>query len=478
MKIYDVVVIGGGVVGGMVLRELTKYDLSVALIEKNVDVSMGQSKANSGIVHAGFDAETGSNKAKFNVLGAKMMEATCEELGVKYKNNPSFVVAFNDEELETIKKLKERGENNGVERLSIISGEELRRLEPNISAEAVGALYAESAGIVCPYNLAIASIGNAMDNGADCLLNFDTVSVEKEGEAYKLTSSDGRVVYTKLVINSAGAGAEKVANLFGDYSFRVGLRRGEYMLLDRESGDLVDSTLFFTPGKGGKGVLIAKTVDGNVLLGPTSTEDGNEEPVTTDEGFAFIREKAGKMIKNIPYFNVITSFAGNRSFCDKRDFIIEESKASKGLINLAGIESPGLTSAPAIAKYVVEELVSNSLKLEKNVNFNGRREKEYFFKDLSIEEKNEVIKKDSAYGRIVCRCEVITEGEIRNAIRQNPKATTVDGVKLRTRAGMGRCQGGFCQSRVVEILAEENGVSVLDITKNGNGSKILVGESK
>ncbi len=478
MNNFDVVVLGGGVIGGMLLRELKKYDLNVAMIEKNCDVSMGQSKANSGIVHAGFDAPTGSNKAKFNVLGAKMMESVCKELGVKYKNNPSFVVAFSDEELETVKELKERGENNGVEGLTIISKEELLKFEPNVSDNAVGALYAKSAGIVCPYNLAIASIGNAMDNGAELFLNFDTVKVEKENGLYKLTSSDNRVINTKLVINSAGIGSQKIANLFGDYSFKIGLRRGEYMLLDRESGSLVNSTLFFAPTKKGKGVLVAKTVDGNVLLGPTSTEDGNPIPITTDEGFAFIREKANAMCKNIPYFNVITSFSGVRAFCDRHDFIVEFSEVESGLINVAGIESPGLTSAPAIAKYVVEELVSKKINLSVNKNFNGKREAEYFFKDLSILEKNEVIKKDSTYGKIVCRCEVVTEGEIRRAIRQNPKATTVDGVKLRTRAGMGRCQGGFCQSRIVEILAEENGVSVLDVTKNGKGSEILVGEGK
>lgn len=478
MNKFDVVVIGGGVVGGMILRELTKYDLKVAMIEKNCDVSMGQSKANSGIVHAGFDAPTGSNKAKFNVMGAKIMQSVCSELGVKYKNNPSFVVAFSNEELETLKELKVRGENNGVDDLSIISKEELLKFEPNVSDEAVGALYAKTAGIVCPYNLAIASIGNAMDNGAQLVLNFDTVKVEKQDGLIKLTSSDNREVLTKLVINSAGAGSQRIANMFNDYSFTIGFRRGEYMLLDRESGSLVNSTLFFAPTKKGKGVLVAKTVDGNVLLGPTSTEDGNENPITTDEGFAYIREKAGKMIKNIPYYNVITSFSGVRAFCDRHDFVIEFSEVESNLINIAGIESPGLTSAPAIAKHVVEELVAKRLTLNSNKNFNGKREAEYFFKDLSIEGKNEVIKNDSTYGKIVCRCEVITEGEIRRAIRQNPKATTVDGVKLRTRAGMGRCQGGFCQSRIVEILAEENGVSVLDVTKNGKGSEILVEESK
>lgn len=483
MNNYDVIVIGGGVVGGMILRELTRYELKVLMVEKNCDVAMGQSKANSGIVHAGFDAETGTNKAKFNVLGANMMQEVCEELGVNYKNNGSLVVAFSKEEIKTLKVLLKRGKKNGVKNLKIISKKELKALEPNISDDALGALYAKSAGIVCPYSLTIASIGNAMDNGADLLVDFDTVKVERDGEYTKLTASDGREVLGKIIINSAGAGAESIANLFGDYSFKTGLRRGEYMLLDRESGNLVNHTLFFTPSAKGKGVLVTQTVDGNILLGPTSVEDGNPIPETTDEGFAFIKEKASQMCKSVPYYNVITSFAGNRAFCDRRDFIIEESKAYKGLINLAGIESPGLTSAPAIAKYVVNEMVLkikyayvNHYFIRKRYSIDNLFQKP--FKELTIEEKNFVIKKDKNYGKIICRCEGITEGEIRNAIRQNPPARTVDGVKLRTRAGMGRCQGGFCQSRIVEILAEENGVSVLEITKNGKGSEILVEEGK
>ncbi len=482
MKKYDVIVIGGGVVGGMILRELMRYELSALMIEKNSDVAMGQSKANSGIVHAGFDAETGSNKAKFNVLGANMMKEVCEELGVKYKNNGSLVVAFSKEDLKTLKVLLKRGKNNGVKDLKLISKKELKILEPNISDDALGALYAKSAGIVCPYSLAIASIGNAMDNGADLMVDFDTVNVERVDEYTKLTASDGREVFGKIIINSAGAGAESIANLFNDYSFKTGLRRGEYMLLDRESGNLVSHTLFFTPSAKGKGVLVTQTVDGNILLGPTSIEDGNPYTETTDEGFAFIKEKASQMCKNVPYFNVITSFAGNRTFSARHDFIIEESKVYSGLINVAGIESPGLTSAPAIAKYVVDEFVRKKWWPSINYYFIRKRYNDYCFqksfKDLSIEDKNKIIKKDKTFGKIVCRCEVITEGEIRQAIRQNPPSRTVDGVKLRTRAGMGRCQGGFCQSRILEILAEENGVSILEVTKNGKGSEILLGEGK
>lgn len=478
MEIYDVAVIGGGVVGGMILRELTKYNLDVVLLEKNCDVAMGQSKANSGIVHAGFDAETGTNKAKFNVLGANMMESICLELGVKYKKIPSLVIAFNEDDLNTLITLKKRGELNGVEGLSIISKEELKSIEPNISDNAKAALRAESAGIVSPYNLTIAAIGNAMDNGAELMLNFDTFNVSIGCESVQLKAKDGRMVEAKLVINAAGFGAENIANLFCDDSFKIGVRRGEYMLLDRECGDLVNSTLFFTPSEKGKGVLVAKTVDGNILLGPTSVEDGNPLTVTSEEGFSFIREQTGLMCKNIPYNSVITSFAGNRVFCDRHDFVIEGSDVCDKLINLAGIESPGLTSSPAIAKYVVEELVSKKLKLEENACFQGCRERGDFFNDLTDEQKNELIKKDKSYGKVVCRCEVVTEGEIRRVVKQNPKPTTVDGVKLRTRAGMGRCQGGFCQSRIVEILAEENKVSILDVTKNGEGSEVLLGVCK
>lgn len=474
---FDVIVIGGGVVGGLILRELTKYDLSVCMLEKESDVAMGASKANSGIVHAGFDAIPGSLKAKFNVTGNQMMPKLTSELGVKYRNNGSLVVAFSEEEIQTLHALKARGEENGVPGLSILGKEELRALEPNISEKALSALYAPTGGIVCPYGLTIASIGNAMDNGAKLFLDFEVAKIEKTDSGFIVSSKVGESVEGKTVINCAGLYSGEIASLIGD-TIAVKGRKGEYILLDRESGDFVSHTLFFTPTKLGKGILVTQTADNNILLGPTAEEMETPDLQTSEKGLAFVMEKAKKMCKNPPLYNTITSFAGVRAYSDRHDFIIEESQKEKGFFHVAGIESPGLTASPAIAKYVVEELIATRLPLTENKKFNGKREPDDFFKNMSLEEKNALIKKEPAYGKIVCRCEQITEGEILRAIRENPPARDIDGVKRRTRSGMGRCQGGFCQPYIVEILAKEYNLSLTEITKSGKGSNLLTGVTK
>ncbi len=475
---FDVIVIGGGVIGGCILRELTKYELTVCLLEKESDVCMGQSKANSGIVHAGYDALPNTLKAKFNVLGNRMMPAYAKELGVKYVNNGSLVVAFSKEDMQMLETLKARGEENGVPDLEIINQAKLRELEPNISPNALGALHAKTGGIVCPYGLTIAAIGNAMDNGAELFTDFCVTEIEKKGMEFTVTAKDGRTVSGKVVINCAGLYSGEIANLVGDTYVQIHGRKGEYILLDRESGDFVSHTLFFTPTKKGKGILVTQTVDNNILLGPTSeeVEDGNTD--TSAQGLGFVVEKVKTMTENTPLYNTITSFAGVRAYSDRHDFILEESKSVSGFIHCAGIESPGLTSAPAIAKYVTEELVGKLLVLKSNEKFCGTRKADYFFKDLSIEEKNEIIKKDSSYGKIVCRCEQITEGEILRALRENPKARDIDGVKRRTRSGMGRCQGGFCQPFVAELIAKEYEIPFEKVTKKGSGSPIVTGVSK
>ncbi len=475
---YDVTVIGGGVIGGSILRELTKYNLNVCLVESASDVAMGQSKANSGIVHAGFDAPEGSLKAKFNVLGNKMMPAYARELGVKYLNNGSLVLAFSKRDLDTLSVLKERGEKNGVDGLTIIGQTDLRALEPNVSNDALGALYAPTGGIVCPYELTIAAVGNAMDNGAHLYTDFEVNAVKGHGGSFTVCSSDDRTVESRLLINCAGINSGNIAALCGDDTVKIGGRKGEYILLDRESGGFVSHTLFCTPSKAGKGILVTNTVDGNILLGPTATEVDDPAPYTTRAGLDYVLQKVRAMCKNVPLYDTITSFAGVRAYSDNHDFIIEESIRVKGLINVAGIESPGLTSAPAIAQYVTEEIVLKHVSAERNPHFNGTRKPDCFFKNLSVAEKNEIIKKDPAYGKIICRCEGITEGEIVRVIRENPKATSIDAVKRRTRAGMGRCQGGFCQPHVAEILARELGIPYDKVTKSGKDTFILVGKSK
>lgn len=471
---FDVIVIGGGVIGGTILRELTKYRLSVCLLEKEGDVCMGQSKANSGIVHAGYDAAEGTLKAKFNVAGNKMMFDYARELGVKCVQSGSLVVAFSQEEMQTLHMLKERGIRNGVPRLEIIGAEELLRREPNISPRAVGALYAPTGGIVCPYELTIAAIGNAMDNGAKLFCDFAVSSVVKDGDIFRVATRDGREITGKIVINCAGLAAGEIARLAGDDSIRIGARKGEYLLLDRESGDHVSHTLFFTPTKAGKGILLSRTVDGNIILGPTAEETQSDSTETSAAGLAAIAGKAREMCPDIPLFNTITSFAGVRTYSsDRHDFIIEESELVKGLIHCAGIESPGLTSAPAVAQYVVQTLVGARLRLEKNASFNGTRKSDTFFKELSAEEKNKLIAREPSYGKIVCRCEQVTEGEILHAIRANPPARNIDAVKRRTRSGMGRCQGGFCQPHIAELIARELNISLDEVTKSGRGSNLV-----
>ncbi|HCY51792.1 MAG TPA: FAD/NAD(P)-binding oxidoreductase [Clostridiales bacterium] len=475
---YDITVIGGGVVGGLILRELSSYDAKICLLEKEEDVATGSSKANSGIVHAGFDAKEGTNKAKFNVLGSEMMLEVTSDLGVKFKNNGSLVVAFSDEDMETVNELYKRGRLNGVKGLEVVGRERLVELEPNISDEAVGALYAKTGGIVCPYELTVAAVGNAMDNGADLRTNFEVSAIEYKNGYFTVTSATGDTVETKYIVNAAGIYSDKVASMIGDNSFKVGARKGEYILLDKVSGSFATRTLFMCPTKKGKGILVSPTVDGNLLLGPTADEQEDKEDVsTTMQGLQTVMASANKLCKKVPLFNSITSFAGLRSFCDRHDFIIERSSVNDKFFNVAGIESPGLTSSPAIAKYVAEE-AAKDLSLNKKENWNGKRTPDWFFKAMTDEEKNELIKKEPEYGKMVCRCEQVTLGEILHAIRTNPKACSIDAVKRRTRAGMGRCQGGFCQPVIAKVLSEELNIPFEEVTKKGKNSYLNLKKTK
>lgn len=470
---YDVTVIGAGVVGGMIARELTKYELSVCLLEKENDVAMGATKANSAIVHAGFDAKVGSLKAKFNVLGSQMMKKVTDDLGVKYKNNGSIVVGFNDDDKKVLEDLLKRGQQNGVKDLKILNRDELLKIEPNISDDVLYALFAPTGAITCPYDLTIAAIGNAMDNGAELKRNFPVKTIVKENDKF-IISSENESVETKYVINAAGLYSDEIAKMVGDDSIAITPRRGEYFILDSECGDLVNTTVFRTPSKMGKGILVSPTVDGNIILGPTAENiNDKEDKSVTQKGLASIRKQTTECVKNVPLFKAITSFTGLRSVGNTGDFIIGESEKCKGFINVAGIESPGLTSAPAIAVYVADILNEIGANLKENKNFNPKREPMDAFRHMSIEEKNEVIKNNPSYGKIVCRCEGVTEGEIVAAIRKNPRPFDLDGVKRRTRSGMGRCQGGFCSPTVQSLIARELSLKFEDVTKFGRDSKII-----
>lgn len=473
---YDIAIIGAGVVGGMTARALSKYNVSICILEKENDVAMGATKANSAIVHAGFDAQEGSLKASLNVQGSKMMKSICEELGVKYQNNGSLVVGFNEEDRKMINTLLERGMANGVAQLRVIERAELNRMEPNISEKAVCALYAPTGAIVCPYALTVAAIGNAMDNGAQLKCNFEVSDIQSTEGGYKI-SSQNDCVEARFVINCAGVFSDTIARMVGDHSFHVHPRKGEYILLDKECGALVSHTLFQTPSKMGKGILISPTVDGNLLLGPTSVDmQDKENKDTTEEGFAEIIRKAQESIPCVPIGKTITSFCGLRAVGSTGDFII--TSPGKGFVNAAGIESPGLSASPAIAEYIVEMLKKQGLVLTEKTDYNPKRSSMHAFREMSVEEKNRVIQGNPAYGKVICRCEGITEGEILDAIHRNPKATDLDGVKRRTRAQMGRCQGGFCSPYITELLARELNIPYESVTKFGGASVINIGKTK
>lgn len=473
---YDVVIIGAGVVGGMIARSLSAYKLNVALVEKENDVAMGATKANSAIVHAGFDAKEGSLKAKLNVEGSKMMKKVTEELGVKYKNNGSLVIGFNEEDRKVIEELSKRGVKNGVENLRIIEKEELAEIEPNISDNVICALYAPTGAIVCPYELTVAAIGNAMDNGAELRTNFEVMAINEIDGVYEVISGNDSIK-TRYIINAAGIYADKIAKMVGDNSFNIKPRKGEYILLDKEFGGLVSSTIFRTPSKMGKGILVSPTVDGNLLTGPTSVNiEDKEDKTTSAEGFAHIIKEANENMKGVPFTGTITSFCGLRAVGNTGDFIINSPR--KGFINVAGIESPGLSASPAIANMVRDILIEQGEKLVSKENYNPIRKPMHYFRNANIEEKNKIIAKNKAFGKIVCRCESVTEGEIIEAIRTNPKPTDLDGVKRRTRAQMGRCQGGFCSSYIIKLLAEEMKISCEDVTKCGGTSRVIVGKTK
>ncbi len=474
---YDVAIVGAGVVGGLIARELSRFNIKVALLEKLNDVAMGTTKANSAIVHGGFDAQNGTLKAKLNVEGTAMMPEVCEKLSVPFKKNGSVVVAFSEKEMEHIKVLYDRGIKNGVPELSIIDQAELRRREPNISDEAVGALLSESAGIVCPYELTIAAVENAVTNGVELVRNCEVKSITENADGYVLNTTAGEI-NAKYIINAAGNFSDELAKMVGDDSIELVPRKGEYYVLDKSVGNLATHTIFQCPNEMGKGILVTPTVDGNLLIGPTALNiEDKDDTTTTPEGLRDALQKALKSVPIVSIRNAITSFAGVRAHPVNDDFIIGWCPTSENFINVAGVESPGLSSAPAIAIFV-RKILEEKLALTEKENYTDTRETPVRFRHLSDEERAELISKNPAYGRIVCRCETITEGEIIDAIRAPGGARDVDGVKRRTRAGMGRCQGGFCGSKVVEILARELDVPMSEITKFGGDSKIIYERTK
>lgn len=474
---YDVMIIGGGVAGAASARELSRYKVKACVIEKEEDVCCGTSKANSAIIHAGYDAATGSLMAKLNVRGNQMMEELSRELDFPFKKNGSLVICLHEEDMPNLQALYDRGVANGVKELRILNREEVLEMEPNISENVYAALYAPTAGIVCPFNLNIALAENANMNGVDFKFNTEVIDIKKMDEGYELLTNKG-TFRTKYVVNAAGVYADKIHNMVSAKKIHITARRGDYCLLDKSAGNHVSKTIFALPGKYGKGVLVAPTVHGNLIVGPTAIDVEDKEGTnTTREGMDELIAKAGMNVKNLPMRQVITSFAGLRAHEDHHEFIIEEVEDAKGFIDCAGIESPGLTSCPAIGE-MVADILRDKMGLEKKDDFIATRKGILDPDTLSKEERAELIKKNPAYGNIICRCEMVTEGEILDAIHRPLGAKSLDGVKRRTRAGMGRCQAGFCSPRTMEILARECNVSMFDITKSGGDSFIVTGTNK
>ena len=476
----DVTIIGAGVTGSAIARELSRYDLDVLVLEKESDVCEGTSKANSGIVHSGYDAKPGTLKAKFNVEGNKLIHELSKTLDFPFKENGSIVLALEEEGRVGIEELYERGKANGVPGLRILDKKELHELEPNVSDTAVCALYAPTGGIVCPFNMTIAFAENAADNGVR--FQFDTevkniVKKTEEGKNFYLLETSKGSIETRLVINAAGVYSDVFHNMVSGEKLHITPRKGQYLLMDKAAGDLVKSTLFQLPSKLGKGVLVTPTVHGNLMVGPTAEEtDDPEDTSTTAQGLAYLLDKGAVSVNSLPRLT-ITSFAGLRAHEDGGDFVIGEVKDAPGFIDAAGIESPGLTAAPAIGAYVAG-IVKELLGAAEKKDFIGTRKGIPSMALATPEERAELIASDPSYAHVICRCELVTEGEIKNAINRTLGARTVDGIKRRTRAGMGRCQTGFCLARTIPLLAEALGVDEEEIVKSGSGAYYIEGKIK
>lgn len=461
---YDVAIVGSGVVGSAVARELSRCELDICVLEKEEDVCCGTSKANSAIVHAGYDAIPGTIMALMNVRGNYLMEKLSKDLDFPFERNGALVLCLDKNDFPRLQILYDQGMKNGVRGLEILYKDEILKMEPNVSESVYAALYAPSAGIVCPFSLNIALAENACENGVEFRFDTEVEKIDKmEKGGFHLRTNRGDIE-AKVVVNAAGVYADLLHNMVSKKKIRITPRKGEYCLLDKSAGTHVKNTIFALPTKYGKGVLVTPTVHGNLLIGPTAVDvDDKEGTDTTKAGLDEVIEKAKRSVRNIPMQQVITSFAGLRAHEDGHDFMIGEVSDAEGFIDCAGIESPGLASSPAIGEKV-------AVIVREKLNPN---EKKSF-----VETRCQSITKDAEYGTIICRCEMVTEEEIVDAIRRPLGAKSLDGVKRRTRAGMGRCQSGFCSPRVMEILARELDIPISEVTKAGKGSEIIIGKNK
>lgn len=473
---YDVLIVGCGIIGSATAYELSKYRLSVGIIEKYNDVANGATKANSAILHAGFDPKPGTQMARLNTEGIKLAKEICEKLDVERREIPSLVVAFSDQEMLTVRKLYDQGIANGVN-VEILTGDEVRALEPNLSGGIVGALYTRDSAIVDPWGYAIAMAEVAVENGVQLHLNNKVTSIEKVGDIFKVTTDKG-VFESRYVVNAAGCSAPEINAMVGDNTLVPQYLCGQYFVLDKAEVARVNSVVFCCPNKNGKGVLVSPTIHGNLIVGPDAYIVDSPNSVATDtETLPMLKDMGIRSVPSINFREIIHEYAGVRPNTQFDEFYIKELECCRGFISLAGIKSPGLSAAPAIALEALKLLEGSGLELCKKDNYIDSR-KVVRFRKMNEEERRKLVEKDPLYGRIICRCETVTEGEIVEAIHRPIVPRSVDAIKRRCNAGMGRCQGGFCGPRVHEILARELGVSPIDILMDEDGTFILTGRTK
>lgn len=479
---YDIIIIGAGVIGASIARELAKYELKTLVLEKNSDVGDETSSANSAIVHSGYDPHPGTLKAELNVLGNEMFTKVCEDLDVEFKRIGSLTVATNLEEADTLTKLYQNGLENGLENgrdIEMVCQSKLREMEPFITKKAIKALYAKNAGIINPFELVVALMENAIDNGVELKLNEEVIAIRRKEDFYYVKTAN-KEYQTRVVVNCAGVHSDLINNLVCEKKEEIKPRKGEYYVLDHFPSEYIRHTLFSVPSSKGKGVLVSPTTHGNYLIGPSSEFVGAKDDKATDTlTLKEVINQAYRLVDNIPMQYVIRQFSGLRAYHDSNDFVI--NCPERGFINLLGIQSPGLASSPAIALKAVEliknELSKFDISLIENQSFNPKRRPLYRLNNLTIEERQALIEKDPRFGKMVCRCEKVSLGEVVDCIHRSCGARTVKGVKKRVRPGFGKCQGGFCEPLILKILSEELGKNPLDIKYANPNSYILLEDS-
>ena len=471
----DVAIIGCGIVGAAVAYELSRYNMKVIVLERENDVAMGATKANSAVIHAGYDPTPGTLMAKLDVEGALLAKELCKKLDIPHKLCGAFVLALSNEEVATVQHLYKQAQENGVADVAVLSKEEIMMIEPNVSDKVVAALHAPTAMIVDPWEYTLALAETAVRNGVEIKLECSVTGIEEIESGYRIRTEQDDIE-AKAIINAAGLYADDIHNMITEPEFTIDPAKGEYWLLDKSEGTRVNSVLFQCPTKAGKGVLVTPTVHGNLLVGPGNiTAEARDDVSTTMDELEYVKNTAKRSVPNIDFSAVIRSFSGNRAHTGYDDFIIKEIKP--GFLDLAGIKSPGLTAAPAIAKMAKDILSDSGVTLKEKKSFIDSR-KRIRFNQLTPEEKQELIEKDPIYGRVICRCETVTEGEIRDALSSPIPPRSIDAVKRRTGAGMGRCQGGFCGPRVLEIIAKHYNCDPTEVLQDKDGTYVLTSKTK